>query len=132
MKIQKRIVIMVLVTVVIGLGLILSHRQWTHPTTHLESPLLDKNITMLGIAAQSYSRDHISHGQRLPPQISLQDLVNSGYVSESDIRVFKGISVSLFPIDVDAYPQAKLVQVRLSNGSEILVTADGSIQHNTR
>jgi hypothetical protein len=110
-------------------GVLLMHRQQTQPA---QAQSLLKDVTGLTLAAQSYSRDHVSRGQPLPSSISLQDLVNSGYISAADIRAFDGMIVTIYPIDVDTYPQSVLIRMQLSDGRQITAMADGSIQQKAR
>jgi hypothetical protein len=96
--------------------------HWQH------SKRVFKNLPNLVIAAQSYSRDHVSRGQPLPSSVSLRDLVGSGYVSAEDVRAFDGMDVTIYPMVGDAYPQSILVRVRMPDGVEIAAMADGSVQ----
>jgi Flp pilus assembly protein CpaB len=79
-------------------------------------------------AAQSYSRDHISRGQSIPPTVTLQDLVSGGYLQAKDVRAFDGLDVAFYPTAGGNNPQAVLVRLRMADGTRMVALADGSVQ----
>ena len=121
MKIRRLIVITGLLVVVAALASValISHWQHSQPTF--------KSLPKLVTALKSYSRDHVSRGQPLPSSVTLRDLVTGGYISTEDVRAFDGMDVTIYPTS-DAEPQAILVRVRMSDGSQFVATADGSVQ----
>ncbi len=78
---------------------------------------------------QSYSHDLVSHSQSLPTSVTLQDLINHGYISAGQVRDLNGADVTFYPLAANsADPQSILVRVRMSGRVDTVVLADGSIQ----
>lgn len=81
-------------------------------------------------AAQAYSRDLEERGQPLPASVSLEDLIEAGYLTSHDARAFDGIEVqvSLEPaVTNETYPQSILIQARMPDGTRVVLRADGSV-----
>ena len=100
---------------------------------HIESLTLPDQPTLSGCpklvaAIKSYSLDHTSHGQPLPASLTLQDLVNGGYIDTNDSIGLDGANTRFYPIAKERDPKAILVQMRMSDGRQIVLLADGSIQ----
>jgi hypothetical protein len=122
MKIRRLIVIaglLVAVAALVSVALI-SHWQRSERTF--------KILPKLAVAEQSYVRDHVSRGQPLPASVTVQDLVRGGYVSADEVRSLAGADVTFYPTVTDTTPQAILVRVRMADGVEMAVMADGSFQ----
>jgi hypothetical protein len=99
--------------------------------TNIAEPAAFRNLTALYIAERSYTEDHHSRGQVLPSSVTLQDLATNGYISAQDIRAFEGMEVTIYPTAGEMTPptpQAILIHVRMSDGVELAVLADGSIR----
>ena len=80
------------------------------------------------MAVESYSRDYVSRGQPFPSSVTLQDLVNGGYISAKEVQPFDGIEVTIYPTVNHSNPQAILVRARMPDGVQIVARADGSVQ----
>jgi hypothetical protein len=122
MKVRRLIFIassLVAAAIVVSVVLVF---HWNH------SQRVFKHLPNLVIAAQSYSRDHVSRGQPMPSSVSIRDLVGSGYISAEEVRDFDGMDVTIYPMTSEAYPQSILIRVRMSDGVQIVAMADGSIQ----
>ena len=123
MKIRRLMLIAGLLVVVAALASWLLVVHWQH------SEQTFKILPKLATAEQRYVHDYISHGQPLPASVTLQDLVGGGYISTDDVRSLEGSDVTFYPQAIsDSQPQAILVRVRLSDGSQIAALADGSVQ----
>lgn len=125
MKIRRLIAIAGLLVVVAVLASVALISHWQHSKTF-------KNLPKIVLAAQSYSRDKVAHGQPLPAYVSLRDLVASRYVSTEDVREFGGMDVTVYPRTNDTDPQAILIRVRMPDGTQIVAMGDGSIQQLAR
>jgi hypothetical protein len=121
MKIRRLIAIAGLLVVVAVLASVVLIFHWQHLKTF-------KNLPKIVLAAQSYSRDKVAHGQPLSASVSLRDLVASRYVSTEDVREFDGMVVTVYPRTNDTDPQAILIRVRMPDGTQIAAMGDGSIQ----
>jgi hypothetical protein len=121
MKIRRFIIIAGVLLVVAALASTALILHWQHSQSVVR-------FHELASAVQSYSRDHISRGQPLPASVTLRDLVSGGYIPTKDVRAFDGLDVAFYPTVSDSDPQAVLVRVRMSDGSQIVALSDGSIQ----
>jgi hypothetical protein len=79
-------------------------------------------------AAQTYAHDLQARGQTVPPSVAVQDLIAKGLLSPADVSGFAGqpVTVSL-PVDT-ADPNATVMRVRMQDGSQVALVADGSVQ----
>lgn len=87
-----------------------------------------KRLPALAAAVQRYSHDGIWRGRTLPPTVSLQELADGGYISQGEARDLSGANITFYPVSNQNDPNAILVRVQLSDGSQIVAVADGSIQ----
>jgi len=123
MNIRRLILIASSLVAVAALATWLLVVHWQH------SEQTFKILPKLAAAEQRYVQEHVSHGQSLPASVTLQDLVGGGYISSDDVRSLEGSDVTFYPQAIsDSQPQAILVRVRLSDGSQIAALADGSVQ----
>ena len=93
--------------------------HWHYSRTRINSS------ARLAMAVESYSRDYVSRGQRLPSSVTLQGLINGGYISAGEVRAFDGLEVTMYPT-ASTDPQAILVRVRMPDGVLYVTRADGS------
>ncbi len=91
-----------------------------------------QNGPKLTEALQAFLRDHEAVGRRLPPEISLQDLLQRGYLTTNDVRALEGMDVSFSTRADERHPQAILARARMPDGRLICLLADGSIQQLSR
>jgi len=122
MNIRRIIVIVSLLVVVAVLASVALVVHWQH------SEQTFKILPTLAAAERRYVDDHVSRGQPLPASVTLRDLAGAGYISADDVRSLDGAEVTFYPTVTNATPQAVLVRVRMSDGSEIVALADGSVQ----
>ena len=86
------------------------------------------NAPKLISALQAFSRDQTTGGRRLPPEISLQDLVRGGYLTTNDVRAFEGMEVMFSTQADESHPQMILARARTPDGQFICLSAEGSVQ----
>ena len=79
-------------------------------------------------ALQAFSRAQSAAGRRLPPEVSLQDLLRGGYLTTNDVRAFEGMEVTFIPQADESHPQMILARARMPDGQFICALADGSVQ----
>jgi hypothetical protein len=120
MKIRRIILIVGLLVVVAAYVSWLLISRWQHEQTF-------KSLPKLAAAMRSYSHDQISHGRPVPSSVTVQDLVSGGYISAGEVRDLGGADVTFYPTVSESDPQAVLVRVRMSDGSQIVALADGSV-----
>ena len=109
---------MLLAVAVLMVGAVLIFR-WEHSRMRVNSSV------RLALAVESYSRDYVSRGQRLPSSVTFRDLVNGGYISTREVRAFNGMKVTMYPT-VSTDPRTVLVRVRMPDGVLYVTRADGS------
>jgi hypothetical protein len=97
--------------------------------THHQIPF--QNLPQLIAGLQAFARDHSAHGQILPPEISLQDLIRGGYLTAEDVRAFEGMDVTFNTDAKDNQPGSILARARTRDGQYICLMADGSVQQFT-
>ncbi len=83
-------------------------------------------------ALQAFARDQAASGRRLPPEVSLEDLLRGGYLTTNDVAAFQGIDVIFSTQADDTNPQMVLARARTPDGQFICVLADGSVQQFSR
>jgi hypothetical protein len=75
-------------------------------------------------AVQTFARDRKTTGRAVP----LRELVSGGYLRAEDIRGLEGRDVTVSLSADETTPQLVWIRVLASDGSDIVVLADGSIQ----
>ncbi len=112
------------IALVVIVGLVVS-AYWEHKQTPFE------NAPKLISALQAFSRDHASGGRHLPPEVSLQDLLQGGYLTTNDVRAFEGMEVIFSTQADDTNPQMILARARTPDGQVVCLLGDGSVQQFT-
>jgi hypothetical protein len=87
-----------------------------------------QNAPRLISALQALSRDQAAGGRRLPPEVSLHDLLRGGYLTARDVAAFEGMDVTFSTQADDTHPQMVLARARTRDGQYICLLADGSVQ----
>lgn len=91
-----------------------------------------QNAPKLISALQAFSRDRTSAGRKLPPEVSLRDLIRAGYLTTNDEAAFQGTDVT-FNTQADyTHPQMILARARTPDGHYLCLLADGSVQQFSR
>ena len=90
------------------------------------------NGDRLANALARYTREYqIRNGTR-PKLVTLQDMLDQGYLTSEDAKPFEGAEV-IFHGDADnSTPHAVLIEVRTPDGQVQAVLVDGSVQQFTR
>ena len=87
-----------------------------------------QNAPKLISALQAFSRDQAAAGRRLPPEVSMDDLLRGGYLTTNDVRAFEGMEVTFRTEADESHPQMILARARMPDGQFICALADGSVQ----
>lgn len=85
------------------------------------------NPTDLFAAVRAFSSDQARRG-RVPPEVSLQELLKGGYVSSNEVRAFQGFEVTFSTHYSEDTPQMILARALAPDGQAICLLADGSVQ----
>jgi hypothetical protein len=86
------------------------------------------NAGKITTAIHAYCRDAKECNNNLPSSISLQELITKRFLKHEDVSAFDGMEVTVYLTVDDTTPQAVLMNARLSDGSQIVALADGSVQ----
>ena len=83
-------------------------------------------------AVHAFVEARPQHGPALPASVQLRELVDGGYISPDMARRFDGSDVTLpgrrpEPQSLERAEEEVLIRVRLRDGRETVMTADGSI-----
>jgi hypothetical protein len=87
-----------------------------------------QNASKLLAALHTFSRDQLTRGRQVPPEVSLQDLLKGCYLASDDVRAFEGMDVVFFTTSDEAQPPPMLARVRMPDGTLTCLMADGSVQ----
>ena len=87
-----------------------------------------QNAPKLISALQAFSRDQAAAGRRLPPEVSMEDLLRGGYLTTNDVRAFEGMEVTFSTEADESHPQMILARARMPDGQFICALADGSVR----
>ena len=122
MKIRRLLVIAFAGIVFVVVLVVAVSAYWERKQTPFQ------NAPKLISALQAFSRDQEAAGRRLPPEVSVEDLLRGGYLTTNDVRAFEGMEVA-FSTQVDeSHPQMILARARMPDGQFICALADGSVQ----
>ena len=126
----KRLIIVGVLTV-LAIGYIISiipnsrHRaEWKRTVAALQSLSHERVET----AAHAFARDRKTTGSAVP----LRELVSGGYLRAEDIRGLEDRDATVSRSTDETVPQMIWIRVRASDGSDIVLLADGSIQKMAR
>jgi hypothetical protein len=97
---------------------------------HRQRPFL--NGHKLIAALRAFARDQGAGGRRLPPEVSLQDLLRGGYLATNEVGAFEGMDLTFNTQADDSNPQMILAHARTPDGQFICLLADGSVQQLSR
>jgi hypothetical protein len=98
--------------------------EWNQSVAALRGLPFDR----IEAAAQAFARDR----KLTNMAVALHELVTNGYLLVEDIRGLEERDASVLVAPDKAKPQVVLVRVRASDGSEIVLLRDGSIQQVAR
>ena len=79
-------------------------------------------------ATRTFTADLKARGLTVPATVSLQELIDRGLLSASDVSAFSGMDVTVYLSAENNNPQNILLRARLPDGAEIVTLADGSVQ----
>jgi hypothetical protein len=79
-------------------------------------------------AAWSYSGALRTQGRPVPASVTLEELIQLGFLKEADVSGFAGMQVSVNLHADPKRPQDVLLRARLQDGTELITLADGTVQ----
>lgn len=79
-------------------------------------------------AARAYSKDLRAHGKLEPAEVTLKELLAKGYMKADEVKSLAGLDVTIYPEVDESHPLDIQIRVRMSDGSEVALMADGSVQ----
>jgi hypothetical protein len=126
MKVRRLVVIACAGIALVAAVVLVVSAYWERRQTPFQ------NAPKLISALQAFSRDQAAGGRRLPPEVSLQDLLRGGYLTTNDVAAFEGMDVTFSTEADDTYPQMVLACARTPDGQYICLLADGSVQQFSR
>jgi hypothetical protein len=89
-------------------------------------PARPVNGLKLIAAAQAYTRGLIKNHAPVPSSVPLQVLVDQGLLEPADIGSLQGLDVKIFLTTRDPSGHRVIMSVRLSDGTDLTLFADGS------
>jgi hypothetical protein len=66
--------------------------------------------------------------QTVPDAVTLQDLVNRGFLAQTEVQGFTGMQVTFSLRTNGDPPEEALMRVRFPNGDECIAMGDGSVR----
>lgn len=127
---KKRIIVLgvlaaLVVVYVISILPNFRHRaEWNRTVAALQSVPVER----LNTAARTFARDQKVTGTTVP----LRHLLSAGYLRPEDVRGLEEKDVAISLTAKETTPAEALIRVRASDGSDIVLMADGSIQKMAR
>lgn len=79
-------------------------------------------------AAWAYSADLRTKGRPVPESVTLEELIQLGFLSEADVSGFAGMQVAVNLHADPNRPKDVLLRARLRDGTELITLADGTVQ----
>jgi hypothetical protein len=122
----KRIIILAVIAVLLVVYVVsilpnFRHRaEWKRTVAALQSVSVER----LSTAARRFARDQKVGGTTVP----LRSLLSAGYLRPEEVRGLEGRDVSIWLTANETTPEAAVIRVRASDGSDVVLLADGSIQ----
>ena len=102
--------------------------------TYLRRPQPSSKETVAFVrSVHSFVEARTRQGSPLPPLVQLSELVDGGYITSDMARRFDGSRITFPPgpsnsQPLESTPQQVLIHLRLPDGRETVMTADGSLQ----
>jgi hypothetical protein len=83
-------------------------------------------------AAIAYTHSLIARKQPIPNAVSLNELVVHGFLKPTDVAAFQGMDATLSLVSDASNPQYVLMRVRMPDGSDFELLADGTTKQLSR
>lgn len=127
---KKRLIISAVLTVLVAAYVISVISKWRHRLewNRTVAALQSLPYERLETAVQAFKRDRKPTDTTVP----LRELVSDGYLRAEDVQDLtdRNILVSLTANEMD--PQSTLIRVHATDGTDIVLLIDGSVQQETR
>ena len=123
----RRLLIVAVVIVAVGAtAFVVLESYWAHH----QPPLKDLSVVLT--ALRHYSDDKVAAHKPIPDKVSMQDLVESGYLKPEIAAEFKEVDLTFFPLAAGGGPKSVVARARLADGSQVVLRADGSVETPTK
>ena len=83
-------------------------------------------------AVRAFTQDKLKKGQPMPDTLALRELVSGGFLAAEDARAFEGMEVTFYLSADLTRPKETVIRVRLPDGSQMVMLADGTVQQTTK
>jgi hypothetical protein len=83
-------------------------------------------------AARAFTRSLRQEHLPIPPAVPLQLLIDQGLLQPADIGSFQGLDAKISLMASNGSPSFELMRVHLTDGSDLVLFADGSAQQTKR
>jgi len=113
-------------TVALTLVGVLLFSQWW------QTPVPVQNWACLPAAVHAYVWDLQARRMPVPESVTLEQLVQAGFLRHEDAKAFDGMEVSFALHPNPDRPQESIIRVRMPNGEQLAVLGDGSVQELSR
>ena len=119
----RRLLIVAVVIVAVGASaFIVLESYWARH----QPPLKDLPVVLT--ALRRYSEDKLIRHQPMPAKVSMQDLVQAGYLKPQEAAEFKEVDLTFYPLAAGSGPKTVVARARLADGSQVVLLADGSVE----
>ncbi len=120
---KRRAVIFVVLVLALAIGV-----WWGFMSHWRQEPAPFQDAPKLVRAVQAYARDRTANGLPVLPRITLQDLVDTGYLKPSEVKAFDGMEVTISLSKDEIQSKQVLMRVRLKDGTVTALMMDGTVQ----
>ncbi|MBM3836121.1 MAG: hypothetical protein FJ403_23235 [Verrucomicrobia bacterium] len=79
-------------------------------------------------AVRTYASTMRAAGAEVPAEVSIETLIARSLLQREDVSAFNGLDVTIALEADETKPSQLLVRVRTSNGQELALLGDGSVQ----
>lgn len=101
------------------------------PKPKIQEPQLVDGDRMAKALAQ-YIRDAATRGESPPSSVTLDALVQKGYLTPQNVKPFEEAKVTFYAGALETRPQSVLCSAEMPDGTIQVILADGSVQGLTR
>ncbi len=99
---------------------------YTNAVTATAPQMTPQNAVNIIKAARALTHDLRANSKPIPVSVGLSNLVAAKYLDPADAAPFEGLETTLYLVTTNNSPQAVLLRIRMADGSQTLLLADGS------
>jgi hypothetical protein len=119
--------------IAIGAGVaIIAFFGWVFFLSNSPSATEKVNGVRIVAAAQAYTHALKAAKTPIPVSVQLDELVSRGLLRPADVAAFHGLDAAVLLTGPDLGPKTVLMRVRLPDGTDLELLADGTVQQKTR